>query len=92
MVAGVCVDTHDKWVGMSDDGHGGHGTFLRTDGSRPSTAGTSPGRSHVKEQHCDGSRPEGVDNLLIKLPRWAGMVPASPPRGWTSPPHDNRCQ
>jgi hypothetical protein len=29
MVAGVRIDTHDKWVGMSDDGHGGHDTFPR---------------------------------------------------------------
>jgi hypothetical protein len=32
MVAGVRVDTHDKWVGMSDDEHGGHGTFPKDEG------------------------------------------------------------
>jgi hypothetical protein len=29
-----------------------------------------------------GHAPQGVDNLLIKLPRRAGQVPAGPPR-WT---------
>jgi hypothetical protein len=34
-----------------------------------------------------GHAPQGVDNLLIKLPRWAGRVPAVPPDGRTSRPN-----
>lgn len=44
MVAAVCVDTHDNWVGISDDGHDGHGTFEESMHmvQRPSPPGTSP--------------------------------------------------
>lgn len=39
--------------------------------------GRCPIREEVtSEQLCDESRPSEADSLLIKLPRWAGQVPA----------------
>jgi hypothetical protein len=81
MVAGVRVDTHDKWVGISDDGHGDHGTFPRVMDmvQRPSQAGISP-VGVTSEQHCDGSRPPRGGQSSDQATEVGRTVTGRPPR------------
>ena len=71
VVACVSVDTHDEGVAMRNDRHGSHRTFPlemdMVDGQR-----SVPVRVGITtEQNCDGSRVQGADKLLIKIPKWA---------------------
>src|SRR5699024_7127651 len=67
-------NTHDKRMCISDNRHSGRCTFqCDGQGYRPADGRYQSGHCITSEQHCDESRRGFLaDNLLIKLPKWAG--------------------
>ncbi|KRE72652.1 hypothetical protein ASG77_08270 [Arthrobacter sp. Soil762] len=57
------------------------GTFLFTDMVMAVAGRYQSGLRSPRNSTVMGHAPQkGVDNLLIKLPRWAGQVPVGPPQ------------